>query len=101
MVDDLKNIFLAAIGTAAYSYEKGMNLVDEMVKKGKLTVDEGKELSEELKRNITSKKETKTEESKPLTKADIADLLQEMNFVTKDDFSDIRDRLTKLENSNK
>ena len=48
MNDQLKKIFLAGIGSVAFTYEKASKLVDEMVEKGKLTVDEGKELSEDF-----------------------------------------------------
>lgn len=96
MVDELKNILLAGIGTAAYTYEKASNMVDDMVKKGKLTVDEGKELSEELKRNI-NQKVNKNDDEKPLTKNDFIDILKQMNFASKDDISQINNRLTKLE----
>lgn len=101
MLDDIKNVLLAGIGSAAYSYEKANKLVDDMVNKGKLTINEGKELSEELKRTIKSKSEAvaeKVSDVKPLTKEDMASLLKEMNFATKDDLCDIKERLTKLEN---
>ncbi len=59
MINEFKNILLAGIGSAAYTYEKASNLVDELVKKGRITVNEGKELSEELKRNIDQNKNIK------------------------------------------
>jgi polyhydroxyalkanoate synthesis regulator phasin len=95
MVEELKNVLLAGLGSAAYTYEKSKKIVDEMVVKGKLTLEEGKQLSEELKRNIKDV-EVKV---KPLTKADMAELLKEMNFASKDDLEEIKTRLTKLENS--
>lgn len=93
MINELKNLFLAGIGSAAYTYEKASKLIDDMVVKGKLTIDEGKELSEELKRNL----KTKTEQYKPLTKEDMMELLNDMNLVSKQDLQTINDRLTKLE----
>jgi len=93
MVDDLKNILLAGLGAAAYTYEKSKKVVDDMVEKGKLTLEEGKELSEELKRNMKEK------ESKyiPVTKDEMISLFKEINFATKDDLQDIKIRLAKLE----
>jgi Uncharacterized conserved protein len=93
MMSDLKNLFLAGIGSAAYTYEKATKLIDNMVTKGKLTIDEGKELSEELKRNI----KIKTEQYKPLTKEDMIELLSGMNLASKYDLQNINDRLNKLE----
>lgn len=100
MKNELKNIFLAGIGSAAYTYEKASNLVSDLVQKGKLTVDEGKELSEELKRNIKNTTESlgeKAQNLKPLTKEDMKDILKEMNFVSKDELENLNVRLAKIE----
>jgi polyhydroxyalkanoate synthesis regulator phasin len=96
MVNEFKNILLAGIGAAAETYDKASKTVDELVKKGKITIDEGKELSEELKRNINEKVEKKKEE-RPVTKQDLADLFKEMNFASKDDIADLKNRIEKLE----
>ena len=56
MNNDIKNFFLAGLGSAAYTYEKATNLIDDFVQKGKLTLEEGKDLSEELKRTVKVKK---------------------------------------------
>lgn len=93
MVNEFRNLLLAGLGSAAYTYEKAAKLVDDMVTKGKLTIDEGKELSEELKRNLKDK----VEEVKPLTKEDLVSILTQMNFVTKDDLKNIEQRLSTLE----
>ena len=50
-----KNIFLAGVGATAYSFEKAQELVDDLVKKGELTVQQGKVVNEELKRNVSQK----------------------------------------------
>ena len=93
MINEFKNLLLAGLGSAAYTYEKASKLVEDMVSKGKLTMDEGKELSEELKRNLKDK----VEEVKPLTKEDLVSILSQMNFVSKDDLKNIEQRLTTLE----
>ena len=48
--DGFKNIFLAGIGAMAYTGEKGKEIIDQLVEKGEITLDEGKELTEELSR---------------------------------------------------
>ncbi|MDV3425866.1 MAG: hypothetical protein LIR50_01085 [Bacillota bacterium] len=96
MMEEFKNILLAGIGSAAYTYEKASKAVENMVEKGRLTVDEGKELSQELKRTITKKDEDK-KSSGAVTLEDLKELFQEMNFATKDDLKDILSRLEKLE----
>jgi len=108
--NDIKNFFLAGLGSAAYTYEKATTLIDDFVQKGKLTLEEGKDLSEELKRNIKEKKEklnsfTKENENikknkNPLTKEDMVSILSDMNFATKEDIENINKRLTTLEITN-
>lgn len=93
MVDQLKNALLAGLGSAAYTYEKASKVIDDMVEKGKLTIDEGKELSQELKQNIVQK----SEKIKPVSKEDINSLLNNSNFATKEDLKEIKERLKKLE----
>ena len=48
--DGFKNIFLAGIGALAYTGEKGKEIIDQLVEKGEITMDQGRELNEELKR---------------------------------------------------
>ena len=50
--DGIKKLILMGIGAAAMTVEKSQQIVDELVKKGELTVEQGKELNQELKRNV-------------------------------------------------
>jgi len=50
--DGLRKVVLAGIGALATGYEKGSELVDDLVKKGELTVEQGKNLNTELKRKV-------------------------------------------------
>lgn len=52
--EGLKKILLVGIGTAAVTAEKSKEVLDELVKKGELTVEQGKVLNQELKHNIKS-----------------------------------------------
>jgi polyhydroxyalkanoate synthesis regulator phasin len=101
--NDIKNFFLAGIGSAAYTYEKATTLIEDLMQKGKLTLEEGKDLSEELKRTVKVKKDVSNSLAKdktPLTKEDIASLLKEMNFATKNDIEILNTRLKALETNN-
>ena len=69
--ENVKKLLLAGIGAAAVTAEKSKELLDEMVKKGELTVEQGKVLNEELKHNLKktvqenvhkAEKQTSTEE---------------------------------------
>ena len=50
----LKKILLVGIGTAAVTSETSKEILDELVRKGELTVEQGKVLNQELKHNIKS-----------------------------------------------
>lgn len=47
--DGFKDIFLAGVGAMALTGEKAKSLVDTLISKGELTVEQGKQLNEELK----------------------------------------------------
>ena len=51
--DGLRKVLLAGIGALATGYEKSSELVDELVKKGEITVEQGKALNTELKRKVS------------------------------------------------
>ena len=50
--ESIRKLILAGIGAAAVTKEKSEGLLKELVKKGELTVEQGKVLNEELKHNI-------------------------------------------------
>ena len=43
--DGIKKFFLAGVGAVAITAEKGQEIIGELVKKGELTVEQGKELN--------------------------------------------------------
>lgn len=47
--DGFKSIFLAGIGAVAIGAEKGKDLVDQLVSRGEMTVEQGKQINTELK----------------------------------------------------
>ena len=53
--ENIKKVLLAGIGAVAITTEKSKDLLNEMVKKGELTVEQGKVLNEELKHNMSEK----------------------------------------------
>lgn len=50
--EGLKKVILAGIGAVATTAEKSKDILDDMVKKGELTVEQGKALNQELKHNL-------------------------------------------------
>ena len=91
MEDMLKKIFLAGIGTLALTYEKSNEMVQNLVEKGKITVEQGKELNEELKRVINSKDNTKD------NKEDLKEILKDLNLATKEDIANLELRIGNIE----
>lgn len=73
--DGLRTIFLAGIGAMATTAEKGQEIIDELVKKGELTVEQGRTLNTELKHKAqevkddmkaqNAKDEAEAEDAKP------------------------------------
>jgi len=92
----LKNILLAGIGTIAYSYEKSVAVIEDLVKKGEITINQGKELNEELKRRI-SKEKPVSESMSILTPDILKDILASLNLATKEDIEELKTRINKLE----
>lgn len=91
---NIKNILLAGIGTVAYTYEKGLEIVDDLVKKGQLTVSQAKDLNEELKRKYDVNNSNQN-----ITLDDLKTYIQTLNLATKDDIEMLKERIEKLENN--
>ncbi|WP_050636249.1 aspartyl beta-hydroxylase [Candidatus Stoquefichus sp. SB1] len=53
--EDLKKVLLAGLGAVAVTAEKSKEVVEQLVKKGELTVEQGKVLNEELKHTVAEK----------------------------------------------
>lgn len=86
--DDLKKIMLAGIGAVATTAEKSKEVVDALVKKGELTVKQGKILNEELKHNIKEKLRTP---------ADVETISKDLEKVNKEDLSKLKAKIEELE----
>lgn len=56
LTEGLKKILLAGVGAAATVAEKTEEVVDEWVKKGELTVEQGRVLNEELKHTVEKRR---------------------------------------------
>jgi polyhydroxyalkanoate synthesis regulator phasin len=55
--DGLRKVFLAGVGALATTVEKSQEIVDDLVKKGEITVEQGKALNTELKRKASEARE--------------------------------------------
>lgn len=86
MEELIKKIFFAGVGSLAITYDKSKEIVNELIEKGKITVEQGRELNEELKRVV--KEEGQSEKDK---------IFEDLNLATKEDIQNILDRLDKIE----
>ena len=53
--ESIRKLILAGIGAVAMTKEKSADVLKDLVKKGELTVDQGRVLNEELKHNLKEK----------------------------------------------
>ena len=88
IMDELKKVLLAGIGLTSMTLEKADAFVKEMVAKGRLTVEEGKELQSELKRK------GQEEVRDVLDKVNLQ--TQKVQYATKEDLSRLEDKLDAL-----
>ena len=93
--EGIKKILLAGIGTAAVTAEKSKEVLDELVKKGELTVEQGKVLNQELKHNIKeSVKKNVNVTLKPSNPDELKDVLGKM---TPDQLAALKEQITKMQ----
>jgi polyhydroxyalkanoate synthesis regulator phasin len=62
LTDGIKKLLLAGVGAVAATADKSQEIFDDLVKKGELTVEQGKVLNQELKHTV---KETVSREKRP------------------------------------
>ena len=87
-MDELKRVLLAGIGLTSMTLEKADAFVKELVEKGRLTVEEGKELQSELKRK------GEDEAKELLDQLDVK--MKTVQYATKEDVSRLEDKLDAL-----
>lgn len=93
--EGLKKLLLAGVGSVAVTAEKSREILDELVKKGELTVEQGKVLNQELKHNI---KKTVKENVNVSVKASTAEELSELlDSMSEDQLAALKEQLAKME----
>ncbi len=95
MMDEIKKVLLFGVGAVASTYERATEVVDDLVKKGKITIDEGKELGEELKRTFKEKAKEKEELSN--TNGNNIRNIEASNYVLRDEYEILKARVYNLE----
>ena len=91
--ENVKKLLLAGVGAAATTVEKSKEILDDLVEKGELTVEQGKALNEKLKHNI---KKTVEENVKNTEKADpVEELDKLLEKMTPEQIEALKERLLK------
>lgn len=88
--EDLKKVLLAGLGAVAVTAEKSKEVVEQLVKKGELTVEQGKVLNEELKHNVAEKLRN------PITADHIS---KDLEKVSDDDLETLKAKIEELQNA--
>lgn len=77
--ENIRKLLLAGIGTAAVTVDKSKEILDDLVKKGELTVEQGKVLNQELRHDFREKMKSNINVSvKPSSPDELKDLLDRM-----------------------
>ncbi len=91
--DGIKKFFLIGIGAAATSVEKSGEILGDLVKKGELTVEQGKELNQELRHNAEEKRKKADEEKKNRNLSDL------VSGLTAEDLAKLKELIANAEAS--
>lgn len=87
-MNTLNNLFLAVVGGTAMTYESAQKLIAEMIDKGKVSVEDGKSLADELKKTVKREENIETSPLEEERKAQLAEELlimrQELNELSRD-----------------
>ncbi len=87
--DGIKTIILAGVGAVAYSAEKGQEIIGELVKKGEITVEQGKDLSSDLQRSF--------KESMGKRGIDIDEISERVSKMSSEELAKIKEQLANAE----
>ena len=100
--DGLKKLVLMGIGAAALTAEKSQQIVDELVKRGEITVEQGKELNQELKRNVKKSFDdfaAEAEEKKAEVEKEANSLEKKISDMTVEELENLKELISKAEDS--
>lgn len=96
--EDLKKIFLFGIGAVAVTAEKSKILIDELVEKGGITLEQGKILNEELKHNIkeTIKENVTVNVVKPEAPPTVDSVMTGLDKMTPEEIQKIKEKIDQI-----
>lgn len=90
IMEELKKLMFVGIGGVALTYEKAEEVIGNLEKKGKLSVDEGKKMKEELMRRKNG------DEKEDLSHEDTEAQLIEMTATHRKDLDELEKKVEEL-----
>lgn len=93
ITEGIRKIFLAGVGAVATTGEAAKSLIDTLVEKGELTVEQGKALNEELKKNAKDKMNRHVTVH---VVNEFKDVYSAMDKMSKEELESLKERLNEL-----
>ena len=87
--DGIKTFFLAGVGAVALTAEKSQAIIADLVKKGELTVEQGKELNKDLQRGFKESMEQKG--------VNIDEISQKISKMSTEEIAKIKEQIAAAE----
>ena len=95
-VNSLEKVILAGIDAITKTAENAGDLLDELIKKGALTVEQGKTINEELKHEI---KESVNGAVRAVQSSAVSKFVENMDKFSPEDIAKIRVKVDELEST--
>ncbi len=95
MEDTIRKIISASLGMAIIAKNKTVEIIDELIEKGKMSQEEGNKFMNDLKEET----EKSGKEAEAEIKKIIKNTLQKMDVPTKEDYERLQKRIEVLERS--
>lgn len=95
--DDLRKVFLFGVGAIAKTNEKSKAIIDELIEKGALTLEQGKAINEELKHNLQEKLAEKEKE----INSELIMQIKDMKDLSDEDIKILKDKIKEVEKERK
>ncbi len=92
MFDFFERGFLATVGVLSVSREKVQEIVDQMVARGELDLDEGKQLVDKMVKRGQEERET----MRGLVRQEVQKVVGELDVASRKDFQVLNDKLDAL-----
>ncbi len=96
--EELKRVVMAGVGAVAMTAEKSKELIDVLVEKGELTVEQGKAMNEELRRNVQEK--VKENVTLVVKNPNVDKVVEKMDSMTPEEIEKIKAKLAEMEATN-